>query len=137
MLLAAATLLFTACTKDITVDLPDYPEQLVVEGTIEPGVPPIVILTRTQSYFAPTDLNATAPTAATAVAVRARRWRIQRSAVGQHRIGHYGHAKAGRNRGRADDTFHRHCCVPSTIACATGRSRPIRMAWSPSAAAAG
>jgi hypothetical protein len=60
MLLAAATLLFTACTKDITVDLPDYPEQLVVEGTIEPGVPPIVILTRTQSYFAPTDLNAIA-----------------------------------------------------------------------------
>lgn len=59
-LLAAAVALLTACTKDITVDLPEYPEQLVVEGTIEPGMPPIVILTRTQSYFAPTDLNAIA-----------------------------------------------------------------------------
>lgn len=51
---------FTGCEKDITVDLPDYPEQLVVEGTIEPGQPPLVILTRTQSFFAPTDLGAIA-----------------------------------------------------------------------------
>lgn len=51
---------FSSCTKDITVDLPVYPEQLVVEGTIEPGTPPFVILTRTQNYFAPTDLNAIA-----------------------------------------------------------------------------
>ncbi len=51
---------FSSCTKDITVDLPDYPEQFVVQGTIEPGTPPFVILTRTQSYFAPTDLNAIA-----------------------------------------------------------------------------
>ncbi|MCO5275281.1 MAG: DUF4249 domain-containing protein [Flavobacteriales bacterium] len=53
-------ILLVSCTKDITVDLPVYPEQLVVEGTIEPGMPPFVILTRTQSYFAPTDLNAIA-----------------------------------------------------------------------------
>lgn len=53
-------LLFTSCTKDITVDLPTYPDQLVVEGTIEPGTPPFVILTHTQSYFAPTDINSIA-----------------------------------------------------------------------------
>jgi hypothetical protein len=52
--------LLTSCEKDITVDLPQVPEQLVVEGTIEPGMPPFVILTRTQSFFDPTDLNSIA-----------------------------------------------------------------------------
>lgn len=49
-----------ACQKDITVDLPVTEPKLVVEGTIEPGQPPIVILTTTQSYFAPTDLGSIA-----------------------------------------------------------------------------
>lgn len=53
----ALVLMLAACEKEITVDLPDTPERLVVEGQIEPGAPPIVILTRTQSYFAPTDLS--------------------------------------------------------------------------------
>lgn len=53
-------LVLTSCEKDITVDLPQVPEQLVVEGTIEPGKPPFVILTRTQSFFSPTDLNSIA-----------------------------------------------------------------------------
>lgn len=57
-----AALLFTACEKEITVDLPDTPERLVVEGTIEPGLPPIVILTRTQGYFEPTNATALANT---------------------------------------------------------------------------
>ncbi|MBZ0204935.1 MAG: DUF4249 domain-containing protein [Flavobacteriales bacterium] len=53
-------LLLSSCEKDITVDLPQVPEQLVVEGIIEPGMPPFVILTRTQSFFSPTDLNSIA-----------------------------------------------------------------------------
>ncbi len=57
LFLAVLLSLLTSCTKDITVDLPNYPDQLVVEGTIEPGTPPFVILTKTQSYFAPTDVN--------------------------------------------------------------------------------
>ena len=61
ILLAVISLpLLTSCEKDITVDLPKAPEQLVVEGTIEPGKPPFVILTRTQSFFAPTDINSIA-----------------------------------------------------------------------------
>lgn len=47
-----------ACEKKITVDLPSLPEQIVVEGSIEQGQPPIVLLTRTQGYFDPIDLNA-------------------------------------------------------------------------------
>ncbi|MBK8341216.1 MAG: DUF4249 family protein [Flavobacteriales bacterium] len=43
------------CSKEITVDLPETETKLVVEATIEPGQPPFIILTRTQSYFAPAD----------------------------------------------------------------------------------
>ncbi len=50
----------TACEKEITVDLPDTPQRLVVEGTIEPNQPPIVILTRTQGFFEPTNAAALA-----------------------------------------------------------------------------
>lgn len=53
--LAALALVFAGCEKEIEVDLPEMPEQLVVEGSIEPGLPPFVILTRTQSFFAPTN----------------------------------------------------------------------------------
>jgi len=60
ILLLAATFTLVACEKEITVDLPVTEPRIVVEGTIETGAPPIVILTRTQSYFAPTDLNSIA-----------------------------------------------------------------------------
>ena len=52
--------LFVGCEKEITVELPDTPEQLVVEGVVEPGLPPYVILTRTQGYFDPFDQNSIA-----------------------------------------------------------------------------
>lgn len=57
-----AILLLAGCEKEITVELPETPEQLVVEGSIEPGLPPFVILTRTQSYFDPLDQNAISST---------------------------------------------------------------------------
>ena len=53
-LLSAAAFL-VGCEKEITVELPETAEQFVVEGSIEPGLPPFVILTRTQSYFDPLD----------------------------------------------------------------------------------
>lgn len=53
-------LLLVACEKEITVDLPETEPKVVVEGTIETGQPPIVILTRTQSYFAPTGVSSIA-----------------------------------------------------------------------------
>ncbi|HEX2617700.1 MAG TPA: DUF4249 domain-containing protein [Flavobacteriales bacterium] len=55
--LLASALVLSACEKEIEVDLPETPDRLVVEGTIEPGGPPIVILTRTQSYFDPADAS--------------------------------------------------------------------------------
>ena len=56
-LLASLVLVLGACEKEITVDVPETEPRLVVEGTIEPGEPPIIILTRTQSFFDPTDLS--------------------------------------------------------------------------------
>jgi hypothetical protein len=47
-----------ACTKEVIIDVPTVPSKIVVEGSIENGQAPLVILTRTQGYFEPTDLNA-------------------------------------------------------------------------------
>lgn len=47
-----------ACRKEVEVDVPDIEEKYVVEGRIEQGRPPIVILTRTQPYFGETDRSA-------------------------------------------------------------------------------
>jgi len=58
--LATATLgsfLLLSCEKEITVDLPVGAPQIVVEGSIEVGSPPFVMLSRTQGYFEPTDIN--------------------------------------------------------------------------------
>ena len=56
-LLPLVVLALSACEKEITVDLPRTEQKLVVEGTIEPGQPPIVLLTRTESYFDPLDAS--------------------------------------------------------------------------------
>lgn len=56
----AFVLVITSCQKEITVDLPITDPKLVVEGTIENGQRPLIILTVTQSYFAPTDINSIA-----------------------------------------------------------------------------
>lgn len=59
-LLPLVVAMLSGCEKEITVELPDTPQRLVVEGTIEPGLPPVVILTRTQRYFDPLDVGAIA-----------------------------------------------------------------------------
>lgn len=50
-------LLFAACEKEIQVDIPQDPQQIVVEGQIESGSAPIVILTWSQSFFSPVNLE--------------------------------------------------------------------------------
>ena len=55
-----AVLTLIACEKEITVDLPRTDPKIVVEGTIETGRPPLVLLTRTQNYFDPTSIESIA-----------------------------------------------------------------------------
>jgi hypothetical protein len=50
--------LFFGCEKEIDVELPDVESRIVVDGQIENGKAPIVLLTRSQGYFEPTDLQA-------------------------------------------------------------------------------
>src|ERR1700759_2130731 len=42
---------FTSCTRDIPISVPSVPSQFVVEGHIQPGSPPYVILTRSSDFF--------------------------------------------------------------------------------------
>ncbi len=48
---------FTSCTKNINVNLPDSVQQVVVDGTIENDVPPLVTLTKSQKFFGTVSLN--------------------------------------------------------------------------------
>lgn len=49
------SLIFSACEKEITIDLPEVESKLVVEGTIEQNQYAKVILTKSSPYFAPID----------------------------------------------------------------------------------
>ena len=47
-----------SCQKKIEISLPDVVQDTVLEGRIEIGLPPLVILTKTQGYFDPTSADA-------------------------------------------------------------------------------
>ncbi|MDC0204671.1 DUF4249 domain-containing protein [Flavobacteriales bacterium] len=51
------SIIFLSCQEEITLDLPSGDNKLVVEGAIEPGFPPYVILTKNQGYFDPINEN--------------------------------------------------------------------------------
>ncbi len=53
--LAMATV--SSCSKNIDIDIPAEAEQVVVEGTIENNVPPIVILTKSSKFFDNININ--------------------------------------------------------------------------------
>jgi hypothetical protein len=61
-LAASTTALLAACSKEITVELPETEPRVVVEASIEAGRAPMVFLTRTQSFFAPTSVASIAST---------------------------------------------------------------------------
>ena len=46
-----------SCREEISLELNSNEEKLVVEGHIEPGFPPYIILTKNQGYFDPIDSN--------------------------------------------------------------------------------
>lgn len=55
--LSLLILAIASCTKEVQIDIPGYEEQLVVDGRIETGMPPIVLLSTTKDIYSPTDLN--------------------------------------------------------------------------------
>ncbi|MEM9053152.1 MAG: DUF4249 family protein [Bacteroidota bacterium] len=46
--------LLISCEKDIDIEIPESEAQLVVEGFIENGSPPVVLVSRTRGFFEPT-----------------------------------------------------------------------------------
>ncbi len=55
LLLLVVLLIFGSCEKEIVIELPGSETQIVVQGKIEPGMPPMVILTKSIPYY--TQLN--------------------------------------------------------------------------------
>lgn len=45
------------CTTDVTLDIPEPEMKYVVEGTIEPGIPPILTLTSTVPFYGEINFN--------------------------------------------------------------------------------
>ena len=56
--LCVSALLLAGCTKEVQIDIPGYQEQLVIDGRIETGQPPIVLISRSKEVYASTDLDA-------------------------------------------------------------------------------
>ena len=51
-------MILPSCQKEIEVSIPFIEQKVVVDGRIEQGIPPYVILTKNMPYFGTTDLNA-------------------------------------------------------------------------------
>lgn len=51
------SLLFAACRKDVTLNLPEYQQKLVVEASIETGQPAMVFLSWSAPYFEEFDFS--------------------------------------------------------------------------------
>jgi hypothetical protein len=48
---------FYSCEKNVTVDIPETEEKIVVEGYIETGTPPFVLLTKSLPFFGEINVN--------------------------------------------------------------------------------
>ena len=48
---------FTACSKTVKITIPAQSQQVVVDGSIENGAPPIILLSESQQFFGTTNLN--------------------------------------------------------------------------------
>lgn len=58
LLLISLSFVLTACEKTVTVNIPDVEDKIVVEGYVETGKAPYVILSRTLDFFGTINLNA-------------------------------------------------------------------------------
>lgn len=51
-------MLLVGCTKEVKIDIPGYEQKIVIDGRIETGMPPIVLISTTQDIYSPTTLDA-------------------------------------------------------------------------------
>jgi hypothetical protein len=58
LILLIFSLSLNSCKKEVKVDIPGYVEKVVVDGSIETGVPPLILLSKTQNIYSATSLDA-------------------------------------------------------------------------------
>ena len=58
VLLHCGILFLFSCAKEVKIDIPGYQEQVVVDGSIETGKKPLVLLSKTANVYAPTNIEA-------------------------------------------------------------------------------
>jgi len=58
VLFICVILLVSSCTKEVEIEIPGFTEQYVIDGRIETGQQPFVLISKSQEIYAPTDLNA-------------------------------------------------------------------------------
>jgi hypothetical protein len=46
-----------SCSKEVKIDIPGFDEQIVIDGSIETGIPAIIFLSNSKDIYAPTDIN--------------------------------------------------------------------------------
>jgi hypothetical protein len=51
------SIVYSSCSKEVDITIPAEAEQVVVEGTIETDVPPVVILTKSAKFFDNVNIN--------------------------------------------------------------------------------
>src|SRR5579859_505754 len=55
--LTAMTTILASCSKDVTVNIPPAPQQIVVEGHVEPGQYAYLYLSHNFAFFGTTTIN--------------------------------------------------------------------------------
>lgn len=58
LLISVIVSVISGCTKEVQIDIPGFQEQIVIDGSIEPGMPPIVIISRSKDIYSPTNIEA-------------------------------------------------------------------------------
>ncbi len=58
MLYSWLLLSLVSCTKDIEMEIPGYQEQLVIDGSIETNMPPVILISKSKDIYASTSLDA-------------------------------------------------------------------------------
>ena len=56
--LCLSSVLLSACSKEVKIDIPNYGEQVVIDGNIETNTPPLVLLSKSNDIYSATNLEA-------------------------------------------------------------------------------
>ncbi|MBB78864.1 MAG: hypothetical protein CL844_07665 [Crocinitomicaceae bacterium] len=56
-LLFLLSLTTLSCTKEVEIDIPEYNEDIVIDGRIETNEPPFILISKSQNIYSPTDIN--------------------------------------------------------------------------------